>query len=134
MEDEQMSQSIEKLHGELIGYLKEGKFAEGIEDFYAPDVTAQENNAPPTKGREALAANERTFLEKVTAYRGIEVLGTAVDDQGDGSGTVFYEAVMQWTQSDIGEVSVQQAVVERWHRGKVQSLRFYGDFGNATTA
>ena len=123
-----MTQLLEKLHGELIEYLKQGKFAEGIEDFYAEDATAQENNNPPTEGRSTMAANERKFLEKVTAFHGIDVLGTAIDDEGGGNGTVFYECVMRLTQRDAGDVTVQQAVVERWRDGKVQSIRFYGDF------
>ena len=52
-------------------------------------------------------------IESTTAYHGIEVLGRAIDDQGGGNGTVFYEAVMRWNQSDLGEVAVQQVVVER---------------------
>ena len=123
-----MEQSISDLHEELIGYLREGKFAEGIDDFYAEDVRAQENNGAPVEGKNALAENERQFLKKVTAYHGIEILATAIDDQGGGNGAVLYECVMRWNQSDAGEVTVQQAVVERWSEGKVQSIRFYGDF------
>ena len=56
------------------------------------------------------------------------MLARAVDDQGDGNGTVLYEAAMRWNQSDLGEVIVQQAVVERWRNGQVAEVRFYGDF------
>lgn len=127
-----MTESIERLHDELIDYLKDGKFAEGIETFYAENATAQENNKPISTGRAQMAADERVFLEKVTAFHGIDILGTAIQDEGNGSGTVFYEAVMRWTQRDVGEVTVQQAGVERWSHGKVQSIRFYGDFDPGT--
>lgn len=30
-----MSKSLKDLHSEVIEYLKQGKFAEGIEEFYA---------------------------------------------------------------------------------------------------
>ena len=69
-----MSVSLEQRHDELLAYLKDGKFAEGIEDFYAEDVSAQENNRPPAVGRTEMAAAEREFLKKVTAYHGIDVL------------------------------------------------------------
>jgi hypothetical protein len=72
--------------------------------------------------------NERAFLTTVTAYHGIEVLATAIDDQGGGNGVVFYEAIMQWDQSDKGHVSVNQVVVERWKNGKIAHIRFYGNF------
>ena len=123
-----MSQGLKELHAQVIEYLKQGKFAEGIEDFYAEHATAQENTKEPTVGRANMVKNERAFLTKVTAYHGIEVLATAIDDQGEGSGVVLYEAVMQWDQSDKGHVSVNQAVVERWKDGKIAHIRFYGNF------
>ena len=119
---------LQELHGNVIEYLKQGKFAEGIEEFYSDSVSVQENTNPPVSGRETIAANEREFLKKVTNYHGIDILATAIDDQGNGSGTVFYEAVMKWDQSDRGHVEVEQSVVERWQDGKIQSIRFYGNF------
>lgn len=123
-----MGRSIEELHNELIHYLEDGKFAEGIETFYADDVVAREGTQPSNQGRLELAAAERVFLEKVTAYHGIEVHATAIQDHGNGDGVVFYEATMRWNQSDKGEVVVDQAVVERWADGKVVDIRFYGNF------
>ena len=123
-----MSQSLQTLHEQVIEYLKQGKFAEGIEDFYAEDATAQDNTNPPTVGRVTMVENERKFLAKVTAYHGIEILATAIDDQGGGNGVVFYEAIMQWDQKDKGHVSVNQVVVERWKDGKIANIRFYGNF------
>ncbi len=123
-----MSKSLQALHTQLIDYLKQGKFAEGIEDFYTEDATAQENTNSPTVGRALMVKNEREFLTKVSAYHGIEILATAIDDQGGGNGVVFYEAVMQWDQKDKGHVMVNQAVVERWKNGKIDQIRFYGNF------
>ncbi len=119
---------LAELHGQVTDYLNQGKFAEGIEDFYAEDVTAQENAGPVARGRAEMANNERAFLEKVTAYHGIEILATAIDDHGDGNGVVLYEAIMRWEQADKGPVTVEQAVVERWRAGKIQAIRFYGNF------
>jgi hypothetical protein len=33
---------------------------------------------------------------------------------------------------DADEMTAQQTVVERWRGGKVQSIRFYGDFDPAS--
>ncbi|MCA9473229.1 MAG: hypothetical protein MRJ96_11175 [Nitrospirales bacterium] len=123
-----MSQRLQELHAQVVEYLKQGKFVEGIEDFYAEEASAQENTNPPTVGRATLLKNEREFLTKVTAYHGIEILATAIDDQGGGNGVVFYEAVMQWDQKDKGHVSVNQVVIERWKNGKILNIRFYGNF------
>ncbi len=124
-----MSVTLKQLHSDLIDYLHEGKFAEGIEAFYAEDVTAQENAGELSRGRAEMAATERRFLSKITAYHGIDVHATAIDDHGNGSGVVFYEATMKWDQSDRPElVNVHQTVVERWKDGKVEAIRFYGNF------
>lgn len=119
---------LKKLHEQVIDYLKQGKFVEGIEDFYAEDATAQENNKEVASGRQNMATAEAEFLKKVTSYHGIDVLASAIDDRGNGSGTVLYEAVMKWDQSDKGHVEVEQTVVERWQDGKIQNIRFYGNF------
>lgn len=129
-----MSKSLQELHAEVIEYLKQGKFAEGIEDFYAEDATAQENTKPPTVGRATMLTNEREFLKKVTAFHGIEILSTGVEDQGGGNGVVLYEAVMQWDQSDKGHVAVNQVVVERWKDEKIAHIRFYGNFDPGANA
>jgi hypothetical protein len=129
-----MSKSLTDMHAQVIEYLKQGKFAEGIEEFYTEDATAQENTNAPTVGRATMLTNERAFLTKVTAYHGIEVLATAIDDQGEGTGVVLYEAVMQWDQSDKGHVSVNQVVVERWENGKIAHIRFYGNFDPGPTS
>ena len=123
-----MSESIRDRHAQLIAYLEEGKFAEGIEDFYADDVVAREGTAEANRGRATLAEAERVFLKKVTAYHGIEVHATAVDETSPGNGTVLYEATMRWDQSDKGAVEVNQAVVERWRGGEIADIRFYGNF------
>ena len=123
-----MSVLLETLHNQVIGYLKEGKFVEGIEDFYAEDSTARENSNPPTKGRKAMAVNEQKFQKKVKQYHGLDILATAIDDHGDGTGVVLYECVMKWEQTDKGHVEVEQAVVERWKNGKIAHIRFYGNY------
>ena len=80
------------MHAQVIDYLKQGKFVEGIEEFYAKNATAQKNTNAPTIGRATMVKNERTFLTTVTAYHGIEVLATAIADQGEGNEVVFYES------------------------------------------
>jgi len=123
-----MSEKLETLHNQVIAYLKDGKFVEGIEDFYSEHATAQENSNPPTKGRKAMAATEQKFQKKVKTYHGIDILVTAIDDQGGGTGVVLYECVMKWEQTDKGHVEVEQAVVERWKDGKIAHIRFYGNY------
>lgn len=124
-----MNAPLIQLHDQLLQYLRDGKFAEGIEDFYAEEVTAQENAGPITRGRVEMAKNERRFQKKLTKYHGIRVHARNIDDQGSGNGVVFYETTMSWEQFDrTGIVEVDQVVVERWKDGKITSIRFYGNY------
>lgn len=122
---------LEELHNQVIDLIKQGQFTKGIEDFYAEDVTQQSNADPIQKGRDALADAERVYESKVTELKKVDVSATAIDDLGDGNGTVFYETHMQWEHSESGSVDVQQAVLERWQNGKIQHIRFYGTFDSS---
>ena len=131
MSDHQQNLKATKLaecHEALIDYLRQGKFAEGIDDFYAADVVAQENGNPSRSGRDALAKAEREYLAGVTRYDGIQVHQAMIRDDGNGDGVVMYECEMKWHHETGGEVHVQQAVVEHWKAGKVKNIRFYGTF------
>ncbi len=123
-----MAMKLEALHDQVIAYLRKGKFVEGIEDFYHENATAQENAQPATIGRTNMAVIERKFQKKVKVFHGIDVLATAVDDQGESTGVVFYECVMKWEQTDKGSLTVEQTVVERWKNGKIAHVRFYGNY------
>lgn len=124
-----MTPNVRELHEQVIQYLKAGKFVEGIEDFYDADATAQENSGPISLGRAEMVHTERRFQKKLTAYHGIDIHATAIDDQGRGTGIVFYEATMRWEQNDReGIVVVHQTVVERWREGKIVAIRFYGNY------
>ena len=76
--------------------LEKGDFVGPIEKFYATDVIVQTNNEAPAHGRDAVAAAEAEYVKGIAAFHGIRVLATAVDDLGEGNGTVFYEVEMHW--------------------------------------
>lgn len=118
---------LAELHQEIIVALEKGDFVGPIEKFYAPDVLVQTNNEAPAQGRDAVAAAEAEYVKGVTAFHGVRVLATAIDDQGAGSGTVFYEVEMHWEHTGTAKVDVHQTVVERWKDGKIAAIRFYGD-------
>ena len=119
--------SIKELHQEIIDALEQGDFVGPIKKFYAEDVVVRTNNDTPATGRDAIAAAEAEYVKGVTAFHGIKVHATAIDDQGNGNGVVFYECEMHWEHTGRPEVNVEQTVVERWKDGKIASIRFYGD-------
>lgn len=118
---------IATLHNEIITALEGGDFVGPIEKFYAENISVQTNNEEPSHGRDAIAAAEAEYVKGVTAFHGIKVLATAIDDHGDGSGIVFYEVEMHWEHTGTPKVDIHQTVVERWKNGKIEAIRFYGD-------
>ncbi len=119
--------NIKELHQEIIDALQKGDFVGPIEKFYAEDVVVQANDEAPTTGRDAIAAAESDYVEGVTAFHGVKVHATAIDDQGNGNGVVFYECEMHWEHTGRAKVDINQTVVERWKNGKIASIHFYGD-------
>ena len=117
---------LEDLHDDVLAYVKRGEFAQGIEAFYAEDVTQQINNDPLAHGRDEIAKAEYEYQGAVTSLEKVELLARAIDDQGNGNGVVLYQVHMVWEHSEAGHVSIEQAVVENWESGKIKSIRFYG--------
>ena len=120
--------NIQELHEQVIALIKQGQFTKGIEDYYAEDVIQRDNDGAVRQGRDQLAEAEREYESKVTSLDNVEILATAIDDQGSGSGTVFYECQMQWQHEEAGRVNVAQVVIEQWNKSKIQEVRFYGTF------
>ena len=115
------------LHQSIIDAIQKGDFVGPIDAFYADDVVAYTNSGEPSRGREAISEAEAAYVEGVTAFHGVEVFDTAINDQGGGNGTVFYECRMRWEHVKRPVVDVRQTVVERWQHGKIVEIRFYGD-------
>lgn len=120
---------LQELHDQVLDHVKKGEFAQGIENFYAEHVTQQVNNQEIQSGRESLASAEYEYQNKVTNLERVDVLARMIDDHGDGNGVIMYEVQMIWDHEDQGRVNIEQAVVERWKGGKIESIRFYGEIG-----
>jgi len=58
------NQNLEHLNA-LLGMLEQGQFVEGMEAFFAPDVTIQEVGQTPKTGRDLTIAVEKDLLARV---------------------------------------------------------------------
>jgi ketosteroid isomerase-like protein len=93
-----------------------------MNEFYADDVTMQENRNAPTAGLAANIEREKQFLSQVKEWRGFEATATAVN--GDLS---FIESTMDFIAADGSAVRLEQVSVARWRNGKIAHERFYYD-------
>jgi hypothetical protein len=105
---------------DLFAYIREGRILDAINEFYSEDALMQENNLPPTEGREANLEREKQFLSTVKEWQRFDVTAKGVGDD-----VTFYETVMDWVTTDGTPVHVEQVVVAKWLDGKITHERFY---------
>ncbi len=105
---------------DLFSYIREGRILDAINEFYAEDAAMQEDNLPPTVGREANLEREKQFLSTVKEWQRFDVTA-----KGFGDDVTFYETVMDWVTTDSTPVHVEQVVVAKWRNGKIIHERYY---------
>ena len=110
----------------MIEALEEGKFVEGMEEFYADDAVNEEPNGTRIEGKAAIIENEKKVLENVAAYHGIEIkaFGAGSDD-GQGNGVTFAEYKLSVDMKDGSKFNPDQVQVTTWKDGKASHIRFY---------
>lgn len=104
----------------LFAYIRQGRILDAINEFYAEEVVMQENDQPPTVGREANLVREKKFLSSVKEWQGFDVTA-----KGVGEDVTFYETVMDWVTTDGTKVHVEQVVVAKWQDGRIIHERYY---------
>ena len=112
-------QNLARLNS-LLGMLKQGQFVEGMEAFFAPDVTIQEVGQAPKTGRDLTIAVEKELLEGVSEF--IQYRAHSI---GAGGDKTFYEATMEFKTNDGHHIVQNQAVVTTWKDGKIIDERYY---------
>ena len=116
MTTDELKTSLAAVHS----LLAKGQFLEAMDQFLDDDVVLQEMGGEPKHGKKFCMDFEAKFLEGVSAFGGYRVTSVGYADN-----LTFYEAVMEYTQTDGTEVSVVQCVVDEWKDGKIIKERFY---------
>ena len=110
----------------MIEGLEDGKFVEGMEEFYADDVVNEEPTGVRTEGKALLIENEKQTLENVATDHGIEIRSIGVgEDDGKGNGVTFAEYKLSVDMKDGSKFNPDQVQVTRWEGGKAKHIRFY---------
>lgn len=121
-----MSESLLDKTKRMIDALKEGKFVEGMEEFYADDAVNEEPTGAKTVGKAAIIANENEVLANVADYHGCEVksYGAGPDD-GNGNGVTFAEYKLSVDMKDGSKFNPDQVQVTTWKNGLASHIKFY---------
>ncbi len=114
--------NLEERLDDLLHFIREGLILEAIQRFYAPNVSVQENNQPPTIGLAANLEREHHFLSGVKEWTGFDVKAKAI-----GPDVTMYEAVFDFVTTSGQVVHLEQVDVAKWKDGKIVEQRFYYD-------
>ena len=106
----------------FVATVEAGRYVEAIERFYTEDATMQENQQPPRRGRDALAAHERSVLARMKEIHTLP--GTQVLVHGD-------RVVIRWrfvlVYGDGRRTALDEIAWQRWSGDLIAEERFYYD-------
>jgi len=102
--------------------VRERRYVEAIEQFYAADASMQENTAPPRVGRDVLADAERRTLARFASIDA-DQLGPAVIE-GDH---VAIRWLFTFTDTSGAVRTLEEIAWQRWDGEKVAEERFFYD-------
>lgn len=115
-----MSTNLQANFEEIKALVLQGNAMEVFEKYYGDEVAMQENDAPPTVGKDANRQRELDFFSKIVEFRGASVKNVAF-----GEDVIISEWSLDYTHADWGDRTYDQVSVQKWKDGKVVHERFY---------
>ena len=106
---------------EFIATIERGEFLEALSKFYAEDMVAQENNAPPRVGKAAQRTNEEGALKRMRF-----VTNKAVSYLVDGD-RVAINYLFEMVTADGGRIRMDEIAYQVWRGDQIVSERYFYD-------
>lgn len=116
-------QTIKEKVNHLNQLIQEGKALDGFELYYDDQVIMQENENPPTVGKEANRNREIEFFSSITEFRSAQALDVAVENN-----VSYVKWQFDYTHKDWGVRTYTQVAVQYWQNGKIIKEQFF--YGN----
>ncbi len=113
------AQTLKKAVDDLTAKVVGGKSLDAIDQYYADDVTMQENEQPPRVGKAACRAFEQDLLSKVKATRTFACDGYVIS--GNKAYIVYR---IDLDHADWGRFNVNEVAIQEWANGKVAHEKF----------
>jgi hypothetical protein len=117
-----MSTLLEKI-SDLNDLVLQGKALDAFEKYYHDEVVMQENENPPTIGKDANRQREIEFFDSITEFRSARPLKVTV-----GEGITMVQWQYDYTHKDWGVKNYTQVSVQEWKDGKIIKEQFF--YGN----
>jgi SnoaL-like domain len=109
----------------FIARVVQGAHTEAIEEFYTPDASMQENMAEPRRGRELLAAKERTTMAHVKSVNSTCVQPVFMNGDHVVIRWVFGFQWLDGKQSRIEELAYQRWVTDEDGNERIAQEQFF---------
>ncbi len=106
----------------LIARVEQNAHAEAIEEFYLPEATMRENQAPPRVGRDKLVAGERQVLARAKAVHSRCIRPVFVE--GDQV-VVRWAFRFEWLDGTVTQM--EEVACQRWAGERIAEERFFYD-------
>jgi hypothetical protein len=106
----------------FVARVESGAHAEAIEEFYMADASMQENEQPPRRGRDTLAAAERKVLAGMRSVRSACIRPLLV--AGD---TVVIRWVFEFESLGGKRSRLEELAWQRWDGERIAEERFFYD-------
>ncbi len=116
-----MNNITENVHN-LAEMISHGKLMEAFEEYYADNVSMQENEGDIRTGKDANRAAEKAFVGGITKINEINMLTIAV---GDNVSVLEYHFDVE--HKDYGRINKNQVAIQIWQNNKIISEKFYYD-------
>lgn len=99
-----------------------GDHAGAIRDWYTPNASMQENQAPPRRGRDTLVAQEQATLDRMT-----RVETQLLADPLISGDTVVLRWRFTFHPKSGSERSLEEVAWQTWHGDRIAAETFFYD-------
>jgi len=106
----------------FIAMVEANDHVRAIEQYYAPDASMQENDAPPRRGRELLAANEAKVLARMRTVK-----STCVRPVFTNGDRVVIRWIFEFEALDGKRTRIEELAYQRWEGERVAEEKFFYD-------
>jgi hypothetical protein len=115
--------SPERVH-EFVNAVREGRYVEAIEDFYAEESTMKENLGPERQGRDLLIQHEKAVLSGLKKMATQRVGAVLIDGE-----RVVINWVFEMTGHDGAVRRLDELALQTWRDDHIVEEQFYYDPG-----
>jgi ketosteroid isomerase-like protein len=106
----------------FVARVEQNAHTEAIEEFYTPDATMQENQAPPRRGRDVLVAGEAKVMARAKSLTSECVRPVFIS--GD---KVVIRWIFNFTWADGSTTRMEELAYQHWQGERIAEETFFYD-------